>query len=1189
MNRFSSLGYAPTETRTLLRSRFARNLPSHQAGYFRGEEKNVLNDELLLRFLLNLSIDVERDFEKAQATYLESYTLGSEEDSFDVLINKGWIRVVWERIFIPSKIARFVRSKNDGAMNAFVSLCAKMFDEEYHLTDEIRNNTTFANLVAAIDSKDDSTPPFPYVISCQSPEWVSARLWDRTYDVSFDINATLRIWLDRWRLLMYPSFQPERVWNETVANTFREAVINLLETEQGILKWDQIRSYCLNQMALIHGQSPSNFEQYIPHVPATLVERVLWIESRELEPYIMTWSFDECIDIFRLINILLSDFETAESSLPSNKIVSRLVKLFIDRPELLFIMLCRVRSNSILLGDLLFCPETSALACLLVAQWQFPSSGWDRELIIRDDQAAKLLAFTDAVSVMGHFLRQKVVPPEEVSALLDWLHSSALRSIEDQGNSENMLVILRSELLSQSTEILHTMLAALTVSMPKSGIGTSAFAAALDIIDTGNLARAIDPAPIISAYIQSVSSDDYNLSAHRVSVGGALSLFELSIRMPDQGQGFLFPFDIKRRISEGDAAKENPYTAENNIARSVRVHIRVLSRAVSGCKESVPEKLLDALIAAVRCGALRHKEKGRVGAFSVYYETKPFQDRLDRPIAIDLSAALLALNANQTSKLLKAILEIDEPIVLAQLLRVVPYPTRKVIENRITELTPSEAGEVHSLTEIQARIEVLLSAGAVDAAAQYIDAEKDLETWGKVPGREMTRLRALLHLQLLKSDWDGIARAVPPVSLSPIEKDSANDTISFYKALAELRKPNGNLELAEYSFSQLQKRHPQVVAYASNLFAAQLSRLLNCDLFVQLDAAQVVHARQLLENAEQMVSRTQGMSTADSDIFNANKALILLAMGQSEQADLLLRPLLAARLQDNLAAYSAVALSRMGRPLEAIAALDHAEMRFGPSDVLIAARSKIISGTPYSANANIISKNDPVPSIKAALLDLKQLDPIQQAAVLKPASEPFDEFVIDMVREATASVVSLVPMMKSMKIDSCEDDLSAFIRELLIPHFSFLGWSCSDQSKGGYSAKGNPGERDLLIQRDSYILTVIEAVVCKDPAHWQTTKLNLTSHFQKLFGYSMCRLFFHLTYSYIENPASIVSELKEIAKNNAPSGFNFVKISDINLTDSRPTGFFALYNTEFGEVKFVFLVLNLGQHHQKGAAKIAGG
>jgi hypothetical protein len=39
------------------------------------------------------------------------------------------------------------------------------------------------------------------------------------------------------------------------------------------------------------------------------------------------------------------------------------------------------------------------------------------------------------------------------------------------------------------------------------------------------------------------------------------------------------------------------------------------------------------------------------------------------------------------------------------------------------------------------------------------------------------------------------------------------------------------------------------------------------------------------------------------------------------------------------------------------------------------------------------------------------------------------------------------------------------------------------------------------------------------------------------------------------------------------------------MTDARPTGLIARYQGEFDEIKVVFLVLNLGQHDQREAAK----
>jgi len=82
-----------------------------------------------------------------------------------------------------------------------------------------------------------------------------------------------------------------------------------------------------------------------------------------------------------------------------------------------------------------------------------------------------------------------------------------------------------------------------------------------------------------------------------------------------------------------------------------------------------------------------------------------------------------------------------------------------------------------------------------------------------------------------------------------------------------------------------------------------------------------------------------------------------------------------------------------------------------------------------------------------------------------------------------------------VKIDSCEDDLSALIRELLVSRVQFLGVVSARPAKGGFTAKGNPGERDLLLQKGSTTLAVIEAVVCGA----SVPKQKLTSHFPKAF------------------------------------------------------------------------------------------
>jgi hypothetical protein len=55
----------------------------------------------------------------------------------------------------------------------------------------------------------------------------------------------------------------------------------------------------------------------------------------------------------------------------------------------------------------------------------------------------------------------------------------------------------------------------------------------------------------------------------------------------------------------------------------------------------------------------------------------------------------------------------------------------------------------------------------------------------------------------------------------------------------------------------------------------------------------------------------------------------------------------------------------------------------------------------------------------------------------------------------------------------------------------------------------------------------------------------------------------------------------------APAGFTYRQRVDIHFTDYQPVGFVAQYGGESGDVKVVFLVLDMDQYPQKEAAKTA--
>lgn len=1186
MRRFASFNFAPSETRRLLRDRFSRHLPSRQYMASKPPAVVALRDESVLCLFQRLHVDCANSLDTARTTYEMDYSAAAGEPRWEDLITAGWIRPVWGRFFTSFEVSRAISASQ---MPALAALVKGRHIQSYRVDRDDGDATALDPAIAAI-ARDGFEPR---AVHCQSPEWVAARLWDRGRAGKTEPAKILRVWVDRWEQLGSPSLAPAQVWNETDAKAFHDAAIGTITTEPGIIGWDTVRTRIVKELALAGQQTPADLEGYVPPVPATLVDRALWLES-PITQRLQHESFQACDELFGLVRLLLADVEAQEHSRAPHETAEELLTLALERPEVLLFLLLRVQLAPALLADLLLFPPTSALACLLVAQWRSPGNAWERELIARDDMAAKATAFADAIAIMGEFLQQGSVLPQEVAALWQWLHSNAQPGfVDDVTDRDFMLTALRGELLGLHEDKMVAMLNALTAASPGFALGSPAFATAIDVVETGQLEGVVDPVPLVEAYIRSIVTGHYTLSAHRLGVDSAASLFALAKRAPAETyQRFLQPLDLATLLATAKQGDGNPFTIASDIALSLRTHMRILSRAIAASKGGVPNELTDALIGTVRDGVstqvstATQTQSVPVAAFSPRHDNMALA-KLDRPVAADLAAALAALTDNSAKRLLDEILKTDEPMLLAQLLSYSPQAMRADIADRLDTLTPAAAGDVYSLTEVQARIEELLSAGAASAATRFMDVERDMRTLGKVPGRELTRLHNTLRLQFLRGDWPGIEQTQAPDGLTPHERSSFVDTITFFRALSALKKPGGSPELAEQLLMQLHNRRPDVVAYAQNLFAARVSIVLQGDLFGELRGEKLRRARELLRDAPHIMGRSQTASRFDAEVFSCNKALLLLASGEPDQAIELLVPFSKGSLQDTVAAYSAVALSRKGRIPEALSAIRSAELTLGNTEVLKAARAHVEDGDAYPVIASVLSQDDLKARVKQALQDFLAMPHNQQAGLFRADPGAFDDLVIDYVRTAAASILSLVSVMRGIVIDEFEDDINAVIGELLTARCAFLGWSWGDQSKGGFTAKGNPGERDLKLHRSGAELSVIEAVMCKNPITQEATRGELKSHFQKLFAYTSCPLLFHVTYSYVVDPNSVIDYLGTVAEQDPPPGFRYLDSTPLAHVDSSPSGFVARYRGDQGFIKVVFLLLDMGKHRQRDAATLA--
>ncbi len=1179
MSRFPSFDHVPTETRRILRDRFVSKLRVVPQGRGLNPDLKVIPDQLVLRLLIDLKISSNAEWSTAEVAYAEAGPTDGEPPDVQVLAELGWLRRIWGRAKMGRDLRVAVVRAPAEAMSALKILVSGIHGRRYEASVAVRSDPELVDLIEAIEAGRNDPAP----IVCRTPEWIAARLWETALVQEASPDGALRRWVDLWGMLQYPSLVPRSEWSASDAKAFREAALHAIATERSLRGWIETRDLYARQAALVHNVTVSVTDSRFPQPPETLVDRALWAQSRPVEASTYD-SLSMCGDLFGLVRLLLADPDAEDYSPAPHPVAAQIVDLAIDRAELFIELLFQIPTRPKLLADLVIHPPSAGLACFLIAQWRSPAGAWDRSLAERDHQVGQAEAFADAVSILGEHLRAGKTNASEAAALLNWLHGRAGPGfIDDVAGADLLIVTLRRELANCNGSILLAMAQSLDGPELRRGVGASEFAAVLDLSDVGGIEDEVDADPVVTAYAHSIATGDYSLSAHRIGTGGATALARLAERTQALRAQFLYPLDVRARLAAA-TPQDNEFTLADSIGRSLRTHIRILCRAVIGGARGVAADLFDAVVAAVRTGALQHKEKGRIAAFAPQFEKHIGLVASDRPLAADLAAALTSVDRQRQEVLLAAVLETDEPLILAQLLAGSPPNLRSTIERRIAALAPIDAGAIHSLPEMQARIDELLTARAADAAASYMAAEVNLKTFGKPGGRELTRFQNQLRLDFLRGDWAAIAATADPNFPAPLEQAAAVETLRQFRGLAALKGPNPNPEWAKTLFADLFAKRPSI-GFATNWFAAEISELLPTDTFGLLKGKQIRKGQKAIAEVERMTALLPAASVDEA--MEGNRALLLLALGEPSQALAVLSAVTLVRLQDAAAAYRAIALARLGRRSEATAALDGAEHTVGRTAVLAAARSHIASGAPFLSVPDVSVYEDLVGNVASAIARFRTMNPADQAKVLQRQVDPFEALLVDYVRAAADAVVSLVPMMKGVQIDAIEDDLTAFIQHLLAARVQFLGWSVGDQSKGGFSAKGNPGERDLLITWGSSVLALIEAVICDRPLTQDAMKADLESHFQKLLGYGNPKVFFHLTYAYIEDKQGLMRSLETLAEMASPSGFTYLGREPIPHDDSRPPGFVARYSADFGEVKVVFLVLNLGQQRQRQAAKTA--
>jgi S1-C subfamily serine protease len=955
MTRFESFNHAPGETRKLLRERYERNLGVSRQQRAPAQVEQVFEDELVLKLFQNLAIRSYDVPASARQFYEEAIKDTNGAPTLDELMDEGWVACGWQCMSVPFDVARAATTQNADRLAPFIAWLNIRYSSQYQFH---APPDADGRLIALAESIVDQKIPPPHVI-CVTPTWVAARMWDRDERHHTGNADFLFDWLRVWESLNYPRLVPSEVWGEDARNHFTISALAVLEYDAKPLSWTDYRRRGILQTAHARHVDSSQAASSFPDIPRAFASKAEWLVHAQMER--LRYENGAWSHAANLVSLLLAEVHYSDNAPVPHPIANRLLDLALEHPEVLSTVLFWVEQKPVLLADMTLKPETAALACLLISKWRVTAGVWDRRLTVRDSEAARAEAFIDALSVTCHHAKSGRLESPEIAALLHGLHATASQADDMGVLDSSMLAALRSELVGFSGEFLLSIYDALLGGEYDTEAGLPAFSAALDVIDAGQLVSDVDCLPLVTAYIQSIREDNYRLSTSRIGPDSAAILFDMSRRLDEAKQReFLVPLDIGNRLSS-ISSDENSYIVKDNLVRALRAHMRILARAIIGQRDVIPPALVDALVEAVYSGAFANFERGRVEAFAVRFERPPTGRANDSGLAVDFGHVLSRLDDTDGTRLLKEILSIDEPAFLAQLCRLAPLAMRPQIQERIRHLPPRRAGAARYLTDFQFRIDELLTAGEYDTAKAYMDSMP--EPRQQLAGQfAVVQLRHRLQLALSTRDWKTLESTDIPPEIPQVNKDAARDTILLYQAAAQFSKERGDIQLAEQVFAQLHERHRGVPEYAFNLFAAKLARLIENKPFSRLQGQQLVRAKALLVEAEQMEAAYDVVKPY-AESYLTNKAILLLVIGHTSQAEKVLRGLFMAQATDRIAAYLSVALARLGRTRDALSILDEAEESLGASDVIMSAKAHVTEGQE-------------VPGLSIQLADSDSLDVI---------------------------------------------------------------------------------------------------------------------------------------------------------------------------------------------------------------------
>ena len=1189
--------WAPWQARQNLREKFNRYLSYNRSHHFIHAGEVVIDDSSLLDLCQHYRLEYRGSARNIAQSWDESTErLGDGGPTFDKLIESGWIHFDggrWMMQRVPIGTVACISYPSPSTESLLSTL------NKVHLvakTDEPPQNIKF---LAEKISADDWLERY---IPAKNPERLASRLWEllcpKPRLANTGMTDTVQIaslvgsnetktsaladeeasdaafleWATWCEVLGIPA-RWNRTWGPTEMHYCRMAAQRVLCRQTLWGNWDNdVQRY--NDVLTQTYAIPENQLRYSIDMcvmpPQTLVSQVDWLARPNVESLMMARHGTSHVSF--AFGLLCSELERTDFGSDTTELAATVLSFAANHPMALQHLLLRVKAAPVLLVDLLLRGHFACLATRLVIEWQGKlERSNDRDL----HREAQLKAFAgqDCLSILAYHLEKNTLKLDECTSLITWCYASSTDGRKAVTDSRGLIGRQILGMLAKGKKELHSeVLAHLVGQMAyQDNIPRACFSAALDGLICLSSTQSALTRPIVDLY--SKFGRDMNLDwtdASSLSAEQTARLVASAMEQEPPVRDALFvPFDSLKLLRE-TTDDERPSLAFS-IARTLRLHLRMLARAITGWSSGdIPTELFKAFQTLISRSVIDHTEKGRVAALTDRYSPRLLFTRENSSPANDLATAWRRLASAQQEAMLQALVQSDDPVLLAELCQQLPAAAKSFIQDRLRQLSPTEASQILGWPEMQHRIASLLSVGEYGLAREFLDQVQQ----NLVNAPQEFRLGFFdLELQLLlkEKNWTVLDDMAIPSSLNEFSTRTAQDQLQFFKATSQLLRTDGNLSVARSVLQRLASRPGAAFAYKENAFAVAIQQLMGPTLRPLTDAEKVTGESLLAEiNASFAVDEKKA-----SNYLFGNRALLLLALQRPKDAFVSISERRKTARSSNLEIAAALALYEMGDKIQALALLDAALTEFGPDERLVAVQNDLQAGVATSSIASASVAVDLITTIRAALQQLTELPPDQLGDLLGPPDQGARGYLIRQVTRAVGSLQQMAAMLRCRENTEndakLENDLNTAVRVVLSASLSVHKWHVRDQSLGGVTASGNPGERDAVICSSDQEISIYEALVCSS-----VERTRLKGHFEKLLKYGFCDIYFHVTYAYLSPLKPLIDYVREMLEHEAPPGATYLNCEPLEPSNFPTSGYVATYQVDHREnVAVVFLIVDL--------------